>query len=131
MAHLIEIAQKHTVQPSDINDIIGTALYGGITYWCANVDPVMDENDFFKGVEETNQDSIDFISELIGFGGELILHDVDTPETWILNTDKVLKGITQYCQRNNVSFTEMMDMLDAEIANHIIQYGLFGTIEFA
>lgn len=130
MAHLITITQKCTVQPSDINNILDTALYGGITYWCANVEPVMDEDNSFKGVEGIHQDNIDFLSDLIGFGGELLLHDIDTPETWTLNAEKVLKGITQYCQHHNVSFTEMMDELDADVADQIVQYGLFGTIEF-
>lgn len=126
----VSISQNYSFTIEDINDIVVGALEGGINYWCEKAEIVYTDKDY-KGVAVEDRDKIQYASDVIGYGGELELTDMEDPnEKWILNIDKMLKGIQMYCERNDVALSDIMDIQDAEVCDQIVQYGLFNELVF-
>lgn len=121
MEYEIKITVSHKFSDQDLDDLMVTALEGGINYWCGNVT--------LKKSGE-NYDTIDFIGNIISKGGTLLLFDVSSNDIWELNRDKLLKGIQMYCEIHNVAPSDLMDMHDADVADTIIQYGIFNELVF-
>jgi len=123
---------QYNFTSEEISDLIVGALEGGINYWCGKVILVKDRFDkIFKGVKPEDQEKVQYASDLIGLGGELILVDIDEPEErWVLTKEEVLEGIKMYCEENDITEEELMDNYDADSCDQIIQYGLFGEIVF-
>jgi len=120
----LTIELKVDIKDQDIDDIMVTALEGGINYWCGRVRPF--NNDYKGG---------DYASDVISRGGSLILTDVeDEDETWELTKKKFLSGLSKFLVRNSepVMDDNTLDcgMIDAEGADMIIQYALFNEIVF-
>jgi len=115
----------------EINDLVSCALEGGINYWCKRVIPMQYKigNDFF-GVAEVDQDKIEFISDVISYGGSLKLYDAESTDVWILDLEKLLKGIKMYCEHNHITPDNMMKNYDANTADIIVQYALFNEQVF-
>lgn len=103
----------------DIDDIICTALEGGINYWCDRVEV---EGEYLG----------EFASDQISRGGTLILHDSEKLYRYKLTLDKVLKGLETYIRERGLAVIYDIDIetidIDAEDADAIIQYALFGEI---
>ncbi len=104
-----------------IDDIMATALEGGITYWCDNAEVVGD----YLG---------EYASEQISRGGTLKLHDSEEDETYELTLDKFLAGLaTVVGERGlDVIYQGKIDPsnIDAEDADAIIQYAIFGEVVY-
>lgn len=114
-----------TVTAEDIDCIMCTALEGGITYWCADVDVVGGE---YLGT---------YASEQISRGGSLYLYDAENEETHTLTLIKFLNGIKLWAEFggdpcNAIQGNGTLDTadIDAEIADMIIQYAIFGEVIF-
>lgn len=124
--------EQYNFTSEEISDLIIGALEGGINYWCGKVILVKDRFDkIFKGVKPEDQEKVQYASDLIGLGGELILVNIDEPEErWVLTKEEVLEGIKMYCEENDITEEELMDNYDADSCDQIIQYGLFGEIVF-
>jgi hypothetical protein len=124
--------EQYNFTSEEISDLIIGALEGGINYWCGKVILVKDRFDkIFKGVKPEDQEKVQYASDLIGLGGELILVGIDEPEErWVLTKEEVLEGIKMYCEENDITEEELMDNYDADSCDQIIQYGLFGEIVF-
>ena len=73
------------VTQEDIDDIVATALEGGINYWCREAEVVGD----YLG---------EYASEQISRGGTLKLYDSEEDEVYELTRDKLLDGIKKYCE---------------------------------
>ena len=106
----------------DLDDLMCTALEGGICYWC-NYAEVVGE---MRG---------GYAHEQISRGGTLILHDAESSDKWELNLEKFLKGVELYVKtgdRVTVEDGELVDFgaLDASDADMIVQYALFGKLVF-
>jgi hypothetical protein len=125
------VASTHTFSKEDIADLIVTALEGGINYWCRKA--VMKENaitkDYFNVLPE-DQDKINYASDLISYGGTLILFDAESSDKWELDIDKMLKGIDMHCTNMKKSPANLMDDYDANDADAIVQYAVFGKLTF-
>ena len=120
----VEFRFNLTVTQQDIDDIMCTALEGGITYWCCVAKVVG------KRLGE-------YASEQIGRGGELKLYDAESDDVWTLNRDKLLNGIKLWaewggdpCSAIRGNGTLDTSEIDAEIADTIVQYALFGEVVF-
>lgn len=110
------------ISNEDIDDIMVCALEGGINYWCGKCEVVGD----YLG---------EYASDQISRGGELILYDIeDEDEHWKLNKGKLLKGIRMYIENGYYNIVNNGKInayeIDAEVADCIIQYALFGGIIF-
>jgi hypothetical protein len=112
---------KIKLTQNDIDDIMSCALDGGITYWCDDAEVVGE----YLG---------EFASDQISRGGKLILHDSEEDKSYDFGIDEFLKGIQLYFESGGRIATEDGEIdigdVDAEIADCIVQYGIFGEIVF-
>lgn len=116
-----ELNVKVKLDSNDIDDIVCVAFEGGINYWCRKAEVV--------GAYLGN-----YASEQISKGGSVILYDGESDDKWELNLENFLKGLQLYLEKNSNSIVKngMIDTynVDAEIADMIIQYALFGELVF-
>ncbi len=112
------------VRDEDIDDIMVSALEGGITYWCNRAEVVGE----YLG---------EYASEQISRGGTLRLYDIEEGDYKELTKEKFLKGLRLYLSRPKAGdFLEFVDRelridpgyVDAEAADCIIQYAIFGDV---
>ena len=131
----IKVEMYVTVTDEDIDDIMSCALEGGINYWC-------------DGIKVVGEYLGEYGSEQIARGGKLKVHleepfDDEDTETYELDKEKFLKGVEMYIKNPDkpyeiVCFDTDVDgdltidtcMVDADVADMIIQYALFGEIVF-
>lgn len=118
----VHIEMEATITQQDIDNLMCTALDGGITYWCREAKVVGE----FLG---------EYGSEQISRGGSLLLRDTETDERWELTLEKFLKGIELYIKEGGRVMIEdfnLMDYgeLDAADADCIVQYALFGKLVY-
>lgn len=122
--------KKFTVRPEievnltqqDIDDIMVSALEGGINYWCREAEVVEEKRCGNWGHEQ------------IARGGSLILHDADSSDKWELNLEKFLNGVKLYfedgchvkVEDNHIDTGDM----DANDADCIVQFAIFGKVVF-
>lgn len=123
---LITIFPKMSVKitQQDIDDIMVSALEGGINYWCCKAEVVGD----YLG---------EYASEQISRGGTLKLYDAEEDDVYELTLDKFIKGITKaindgyFTHYDWYSRTEIDTCnVDAEVADVIIQLALFDDVIF-
>ncbi len=107
------------VLDEDIDDIMVTALEGGINYWC-------------KRAEVVGEYLGEYASEQISRGGELCLYDSESDDVYTLTLDKFLRGLATYisgCYDIAVDSGRVdPGQIDAEGADCIIQYALFDDV---
>lgn len=120
----VEINKKYTVTSQDIDDIMATALEGGINYWCRKAKVVGE----YLG---------ECASDQISRGGSLILYDAESNDHWELNLEKLLCGIQKAIEDNWFDdYDWYVDgeldccQIDAEVADTIVQLALFDDIVF-
>lgn len=105
----------------DIDDIMVTALEGGITGWCRHVKVVGN----FLG---------EYASDQISRGGSLVLYDAEGSDKWELTLEKFLNGMKLYFEDGcHVQVEDgCIDPgdIDANDADCIIQFALFGEVVF-
>lgn len=108
----------------DIDDIMTSALEGGITYWASQAEVV---GKYLK----------EYGSEQIARGGSLIIYDNESDDKWELTRDKFLNGVKLLLQNGDDKYgafknPEEVDCceIDGEVADWIIQYALFGEVVF-
>ena len=117
----VHIEMDVDLTSQDIDDIMVTALEGGITGWCGRAEVV---GEMLGG----------YASEQISRGGSLILHDAESSDKWELTLEKFLKGMKLYFEQALPAELagEGIDPsdFDADAVDCIIQYALFGKLVF-
>ena len=76
------------VRNEDIDDIMVSALEGGINYWCRKAEVKGD----YLG---------EYASDQISRGGELILHDAEENKSYTLSKEKFIDGLKKYIAAGN------------------------------
>ena len=121
----ISITKRIKLSAEDIDDIMCSALEGGITYWCNEAEVVGD----YLG---------EYAHEQISRGGTLMLHDAEEDEVYELTLEKLLKGIQMAIYENCYAEYEWFNcegvdpcQIDADVADCIVQFALFNEIMFA
>lgn len=120
----LEVRFKVKLTRENVDDIMCAALEGGITYWCyeAKVDGE------YLG---------EYASDQISRGGSLLLYDGEERKTYKLTLEKFLNGLKLYLSRSDTNdFLEFTDhelridtcYADAEVADSIVQYAIFGDV---
>ena len=124
MEHLITITRQIKVTQEDIDDIMCSALEGGITYWCCKAEVVGE----YLG---------EYASEQISRGGTLKLYDSVEDEVYELTLADVLKGIQLAIQEGYYTDYGWCDgetldtcQVDADVADCIIQFALFEEVVY-
>lgn len=114
------------LRDEDIDDIMVTALEGGINHWCSEVLPAGEQPGECAGGQ-------------ISRGGYLKLHDFEGNAELILTKEKFTEGLKKYLVNPTAGdFLEFVDhrllvdtgYVDAETADAIIQYALFGDVVY-
>ncbi len=83
----------------DLDDIMTTALEGGINYWCSKAEVVGD----YLG---------EYASDQISRGGVLILHDAESDDTWTLTQENFLQGLRMWLT-NGMEWTSTTEFMKA------------------
>ena len=105
----------------NIDDIMTTAVFGGIGYW-ADVVGIKERK--YASVVQSN-------SDVISKGGTLLLKDAENDDKWELDKKKLSNGIKQYCETYSYNDAEtLLDEMDADTADYIVQFALFNEIVF-
>ena len=114
----IELTQE------DVDDIMATALEGGITYWCDEAEVVGEK---YLG---------DWASDQISRGGSLLLHDNEEDEKYLLNLTKFLNGFKLWVEGGYDQYGAIekgkvdCGVIDAIAADQIVQLALFNDVIF-
>ena len=119
-----EIKARLTQQ--DVDDIMASALEGGINYWCSEAEVVEERR------------CADWGHEQIARGGALVLHDVeDIDEKWELDLEKFLNGFKLWVEQGLDEYGAVQKdgtvdccQIDAACADEIVQLALFGEVMF-
>lgn len=115
-------SQKVTVMDEDIDDIMDSAM-AGCTYWCSSAEPVGD----YCG---------DYASEQISRGGILRFFPIDDSPV-DLNKEKFRDGLcrwfasTEHASRAIDVNMVNPGMIDADDADSILQFALFGELVYS
>lgn len=111
-----------TLTQQDIDDIMVTALEGGINYWCREAEVMEEKRCGSWGHEQ------------IARGGVLILHDAESSNEWELTLERFLNGVKLYFEQGNHVQVDAgridAGKIDSTDADCIIQLALFGEIVF-
>ena len=116
------------ITDENIDDIMSCAFEGGINYWCGKVEVLGD----YLGA---------YASDQISRGGKLVIYDIEEPDCWVLNKEKMLKGIEKFIKfelergQKVLTFDDgkcvLADyMMDAIWGDLCVQFALFGEIVF-
>lgn len=122
----MKITTTHIITDQDIDDLMVTALEGGITGWCGKARIIK----FPDWMEEEDKRLV-LASDIISRGGEIKLFDKESSDTWLLNKDMVLAGIKLYCEEFDETPTNVLENLDADSADSIIQLAIFKELTFS
>ena len=126
---MLTIKKEIKVTQQDIDDIMVSALEGGITYWADACKVIGD----YLG---------EYASEQISRGGELKIHtsepfDEDETEWYTLTREKLLRGIKKAYEEGYYADYEWCDgkaidccQVDAEVADAIVQLALFDEVVY-
>lgn len=125
MDSIVKLTIDVLVTNEDIDDIMCSALEGGICYWCDEAVVVGD----YLG---------EYAHEQISRGGILKLYDREEEEWYILNREKFISGIEQYLAEFGTDCIGYLNenwridcgLVDGEAADSIIQYALFNSIVY-
>lgn len=126
----IILKKKVIVNQEDIDDIMCTALEGGITYWCYGAQSMMNE-------EWMKENNIEYLSDVTGRGGDIVLTTEDGD--YVLTLKGFLTGLQQLIDESDEYYLESTSdgikidtsEIDADIADLIIQYAIFGKLVYA
>ena len=119
----IKIEKTYEVDNQHIEDLLVTALEGGINYWCGKV--------IIKEYPESLEDKNMLASDILAHGAVLTLCDVESSDKWDLTLDKFIQGLKMHLEKSKYSSIEdLMDSYDAYDADCIIQYAIFNEIIF-
>lgn len=120
--HELEISLNIKITDQDIDDIMCTALEGGITYWCGKAKVVGE----YLG---------EYGHEQIARGGKLLLYDMVEGSEHELTLANLLNGIKLainkgYYADYNWWYCNGIDTcnIDANVADVIIQFALFDEV---
>lgn len=120
---LIHVKKEVVVTEEDLIDILDTAFYGGITYWCDVVD--------IKGSAEDSSPET-FIKErkIMNF------HDMEEDIWYPMTINDLLFGVRMYIEWDKAPYNILdgngidTGMVDAEVADCIVQFALFNDVIF-
>ena len=139
MVHTVNVKIK--VTSSEIDNIMCTAIEGGINYWC---DGYYGSGGDFSLLPE-NQVEIKYEWEHLVYGGYLTMtedtSDLDSSNfdkdgnllingmTHKLDQEKFMKGLQMWIDKHHVTTIDTGD-IDADDADCIVQYALFGELKY-
>ena len=123
-AYDVEGSIKVRLTVQDIDDIMVSALEGGITYWCNRAEVIEEKRVADWGHEQIARD------------GMLKLHDYESDEIYDLTLEKFLNGFKLWLEDGGDIHGAVEDgkvdccIIDGPAADSIIQYAIFGELVY-
>ena len=116
------ITIEEKVDDDLIDNIMCCALEGGINYWSSrNVKVSIPFAEW--------PDGANYASDLLKHNISIQVYEDDN--VWqTLTLDNLIFGIEFYCKESNVNLTTLEDQMDANIADQIVQYAIFGCLVY-
>lgn len=121
--HEISIERTVKVTQQDIDDIMSSAL-DSIGYWC-------------RKAEVVGKYLGEYASDQISRGGTLVLHDAESKDKWALTLHDLLKGVKLWLQNGDDQYGALQSdgtldccQIDGEMADMIVQFSIFGEVQF-
>jgi hypothetical protein len=114
----LKVEIEVTITQEDIDDIVMTAFDSGISYWCYRAVVVGD----YLG---------EWASDQISRGGAVMLHDEDGEH--VLNISNFTDALKRVIAEQRLTIEDgRIDTgeIDAEIADLIVQYAVFGELVY-
>lgn len=130
MEEKVLITVNVKVTQDDLTDILTTALEGGINYWCAHASP------------EKKVEGMKFASDCLKYGIDMWLWQYPEDDDAVkLTAEGLMTAIKWYLtSRNDTTITYLnprtgeveLDcaQIDAELADILVQYAVFGEIVY-
>lgn len=135
MDQALNFSVQHGLTKEDILDILTTAIEGGIGYWCCldNTDP--DWVAARQQLKEETHDTpcyCDVAYKVMTNGKAVKLEDEEDGTVLELTLEKFQQGCAKYTQETGRDIHRTIDesAFDAEDADMIIQYALFGELVY-
>lgn len=126
---MLKVTKPVHINAEDIDDILCKAFEGGITYWCNAVQSMMSINWHKKNHAE-------YTSEVISRGGDLVLSTEDGDK--VLTLEAFLQGLQMVLEKFVITLEVIGDEyyidtteIDADLADVIVQYALFGELVYS
>jgi len=123
---------KSSITKQNISDILVTAFEGGITYWSNKCVDVHE----WPNKPGTNQ-RVDFASDVVAEGASVFIYEEEEDVWHELTLANLLDAIVWYLENYQIyqepgdkSLNEMLEYMDAEIADSIVQVALFGKVVY-
>jgi hypothetical protein len=112
------------ITKNDVENVIVTAFEGGINYWAG----LKNKSLLWKTKPDREPLSL-WATKLLLDGKSVLLYDIENPNTnFELTIKGLLKGIEQYYVATDYQIDK--ENWDAESADCIVQYALFGEIVY-
>ncbi len=124
----MKITKSFDISEEEMGNLLITAFEGGINDWCGKVEITAYPE---KTKPDDNFDNL-LASEVVPKGGTIALRDIEDPDevNW-LTRDKMLTGISMAMDWGDfASVEDLMDNHDAETADVIVQFAVFGEVVF-
>lgn len=135
MEQIITFSTQHTLTESDVKDILTTAIEGGIGYFLCLCNDEPDWIEARKNWKAKHNNEIpcycDVAYELMSTGKSVKFEDQeDNDKPLYLTMGNLKKGCALFTEHTGRSIHKMLDEsdFDAEDADMIIQYSLFGDV---
>lgn len=121
---IIEVRKKIELNQDVVDDLIVTALEGGINYWCGEA--------YCTDEKWREDDDCKYLSGVISRGYGIMLVDrEDDTERWELTLDKFKKGIEMWIENECGGYwSGDPGEIDGDAIDLIIQYAVMGRIIF-
>lgn len=121
------------VKKEDIENIVITALEGGIGYWACLVDDDIELSNYrqLSARKKLELSLSEVVAMALIDGARIFFYDAESGDdrtVWTLTLEKLLKGIERYIKKT--SDLNYIDNMDASVADSIIQYALFEEVMF-
>jgi hypothetical protein len=103
-----------------INKFMALALTRGISHWCGAITVSM----AFRG----------WLSDALSAGHEVWLTEAKAEEAYLLTLDKLCAGMELYAEKLGMPLAEHsldLSKINATMADHIVQYAIFGEVKYA
>lgn len=114
----ITVKNKFDLSIENLDDILVTAFEGGINYWCNRVEIIKG-----KGA---------YASDIVANGGTVRLYDMESDESWELSRRSLVRGVQIFCNENGImSADDLMEVMDADVADVIVQLAIFEEVVFS
>jgi len=127
----ITITKEIEITDQQMSDLMVAALEGGINYWCRKAEMKKDGIGGFDGVTLEDEEKLVYGNDIIGMGGTLILYDAESSDKWELNKEKFMQGLVKTLEWGDFkNVDELMDNHDAETADVLVQFAVFGELTF-